>query len=201
MKYVGAVIGLLILVLFLCERAFPYWTAPTEQGRDARHRLFRMAKNLAIGGINFASAPVVAAAATQLAGRHALAWRPVWLGGWAGFAFDMVLLDLWIYAWHRAVHAWSFTWRFHQVHHQDEALDVTTAVRFHPGDVFLSSISRASVILLFGIPLRHVFLFEATTVVISAFHDVPGVGGLRSAYSPAGIRRQMSKFPLWFEAK
>ena len=58
---------------------------------------------------------------------------------WAWLPLDILLLDLWIYWWHRANHEWPFLWRFHEVHHRDRHLDATTALRFHFGEVALSA--------------------------------------------------------------
>ncbi|MEQ8800603.1 MAG: sterol desaturase family protein, partial [Haliea sp.] len=97
-------------------------------------------------------------------------WRPVWWGGWAGLALDMVLLDLWIYWWHRFNHVVPLLWRFHQVHHLDRTLDVTTAVRFHFGEVVLSALARVPVVVILGFPVTSVLAFEAALGAASAFH-------------------------------
>jgi len=44
-----------------------------------------------------------------------------------------------------------FLWRFHRVHHNDPTMDVTTASRFHTGEIAISSTLRIGVILLLGI--------------------------------------------------
>ncbi len=72
-------------------------------------------------------------------------------------------LDLWTYGWHRANHVIPFLWRFHRTHHSDPLMDVSTAVRFHVGEVAISSLVRLPLILLIGLPLgspadlRHAF--------------------------------------------
>lgn len=48
-------------------------------------------------------------------------------------------MDLSFYYWHVANHRIPFLWRFHNVHHLDPDLDVSTAVRFHFGEVGLSA--------------------------------------------------------------
>ena len=80
------------------------------------------------------------------------------------------MLDLWVYGWHRANHRIAFLWRFHQVHHRDKALDVTTALRFHPGEVLISALARAPVILVLAVPLSSVVVFEALVLAAAAFH-------------------------------
>jgi sterol desaturase/sphingolipid hydroxylase (fatty acid hydroxylase superfamily) len=58
---------------------------------------------------------------------------------WAEFALSFLLMDLGFYYWHAANHRVPILWRFHNVHHIDPDLDVTTALRFHFGEIALSS--------------------------------------------------------------
>jgi len=53
----------------------------------------------------------------------------------AEFILGFLLLDLTFYYWHRLNHSISFFWRFHNVHHVDSDLDVSTSFRFHFGEV------------------------------------------------------------------
>ena len=56
----------------------------------------------------------------------------------AGIAATIVVLDLVSYVWHRANHEVGFLWRFHRVHHADADYHVSTALRFHPGELLLA---------------------------------------------------------------
>ncbi len=47
-------------------------------------------------------------------------------------------MDYGFYWWHVATHKVPFLWRFHRVHHIDPDMDASTAVRFHPLDMFVS---------------------------------------------------------------
>jgi sterol desaturase/sphingolipid hydroxylase (fatty acid hydroxylase superfamily) len=89
---------------------------------------------------------------------------------WAWLPIDIVVLDFWIYWWHRANHEWTLLWRFHEVHHRDRHLDATTALRFHFGEVALSGAMRAIVIAALAIPLTSVILFEILALVATVFH-------------------------------
>jgi sterol desaturase/sphingolipid hydroxylase (fatty acid hydroxylase superfamily) len=66
------------------------------------------------------------------------------------FALGFLLMDLTFYYWHRANHQLLFLWRFHNVHHIDPDLDVSTAFRFHVGEIFLSAGFRIMQIGLIG---------------------------------------------------
>jgi sterol desaturase/sphingolipid hydroxylase (fatty acid hydroxylase superfamily) len=90
----------------------------------------------------------------------------MWIHGIVAF----LVLDVWTYWWHRLNHRIPFLWRFHQVHHSDSQLDVTTAYRFHFGEIFISSLLRIPFILLLGVQLWEIVLFDALVFVNIQFH-------------------------------
>jgi sterol desaturase/sphingolipid hydroxylase (fatty acid hydroxylase superfamily) len=66
------------------------------------------------------------------------------------FGLGFLLMDLSFYYWHVANHRLPFLWRFHNVHHFDPDLDVSTAVRFHFGEVALSAVFRVVQVTVIG---------------------------------------------------
>ena len=66
------------------------------------------------------------------------------------FIMTILLVDLYEYAWHRLNHLSKFLWRFHRAHHIDEELDVTTALRFHVGELAISYLAKAFFVLIIG---------------------------------------------------
>jgi sterol desaturase/sphingolipid hydroxylase (fatty acid hydroxylase superfamily) len=85
-----------------------------------------------------------------------------WLGAdpWAAVAVGIVSLDAVSYLWHRANHQVPLLWRFHQVHHGDASFHVTTALRFHPGELLLALPVRLAAVVALGVPPEGVLLFE-----------------------------------------
>lgn len=79
---------------------------------------------------------------------------------WAAIALSLVILDFAVWAQHVASHRWNWFWRLHRLHHSDLDIDVTTALRFHPGEILVSLTYKSAVILLLGPPLMAVFIFE-----------------------------------------
>jgi sterol desaturase/sphingolipid hydroxylase (fatty acid hydroxylase superfamily) len=156
--------------IFILERLFPAASpVKTALGR-AVEPLLRVVKNLGFGGINALASPLVVIPISAVAAQWSLDWRPPWLNSTAGPIVDLLLLDLWIYWWHRANHQIPLLWRFHEVHHLDQFLDVTSGVRFHLGEVLLSAVVRAAVILLLAIPLSTVVIFEMLLLTATLFH-------------------------------
>lgn len=79
---------------------------------------------------------------------------------WIELVMGFLALDLLIYAQHRLFHAWDFAWRFHRVHHSDPFLDVSSAWRFHIGEFFLSLLFKLALIVLLGLSMQTVLIFE-----------------------------------------
>src|SRR5215813_5385924 len=87
-----------------------------------------------------------------------------------GAAAAILLFDAWMYLWHRANHQLDFLWRFHRVHHSDPEMDVTTAIRFHAGEILISSALRLAVIPLLGITNRQLLVYEMLLLPVILFH-------------------------------
>src|SRR5512138_1393587 len=62
-------------------------------------------------------------------------------------------LDLFTYFAHVLLHKSWLGWQFHRVHHSENAMDVTTAFRQHPGETIWRIGSQLAAILIFGLPL------------------------------------------------
>ena len=74
---------------------------------------------------------------------------------------SLLAFDLAVYLIHLAFHTAPVLWRMHRVHHADVDFDVTTAVRFHPLQMVLSTLVKFAVILVLGTPVLAVLAFEA----------------------------------------
>ncbi len=162
LTYKGVVVLGALALLLVAERLLPV--------AKAIGGIRRVAKNISLAGLNAVLSWAVVVPLSALAASYALDWRPEWWSGWPGLLLDLLILDCWIYWWHRANHEWSFLWRFHEVHHLDEFLDASSALRFHFGEVLLSSLVRAGVILLLGVPLLSVVVFETLLALSAMFH-------------------------------
>ncbi len=81
-----------------------------------------------------------------------------------------IIMDMWNYTWHRINHRLPFLWRFHKIHHSDPNMDVTTSVRFHFGEIIISSALRLVVIFLVGIPIWVLIFYDTTLLICTIFH-------------------------------
>jgi sterol desaturase/sphingolipid hydroxylase (fatty acid hydroxylase superfamily) len=61
-----------------------------------------------------------------------------------------LLLDYTNYLWHVLNHKVPLLWRFHVVHHSDKDLDLTTAIRFHFGEIIGSIFYRGFFVFVSG---------------------------------------------------
>ena len=165
---VGAVIGAFTLSLFLLEIFIPL-------RRVKRPLLGRLIVNLSFATVAF----VTVSLTVRPAAEAVLGWT-----GHSGFGLAQLtaippvvrpflaflLMDLTFYWWHRANHRIPLLWRFHNIHHLDPDLDVSTAFRFHFGELAFSSAFRVAQIGLIGPSLGSYLLYEAVFQAGTLFH-------------------------------
>ncbi len=174
-----------ILIFLLLENFLPYAVSPFH-GSD---KWARWGRNVGLFAINIFISPLIVVPISVWATYNGLDWRPhfmpeFWANGWSLVA-DILLLDFFIYWWHRVNHRIPFLWRFHEVHHLDEFLDVTSATRFHFGEVILSALVRGGFIFLLDIPLYSVLIFETVVLICAIFQH-------SNVNLPAGLSKLLS---------
>jgi sterol desaturase/sphingolipid hydroxylase (fatty acid hydroxylase superfamily) len=143
-----------IAMAWLLQRMRPH----TGGGSSLRVNLGVWAVN---GVVMTAVCGACACAAAQWAEAQGLGLlRMVPLPVFVGLPFSVAALDLVSYLWHRANHCVPFLWRFHSVHHSDDHFTVSTALRFHPGELLLSLPIRLVAVVALGISPGVVVAFE-----------------------------------------
>ena len=58
------------------------------------------------------------------------------------------------------MHRVPLLWRMHSVHHSDRDLDATTALRFHPFELIVSTVYKSMLVALLGVPVLIALAFE-----------------------------------------
>ncbi|MGB8190739.1 MAG: sterol desaturase family protein [Chitinophagaceae bacterium] len=89
---------------------------------------------------------------------------------WVEYAIVFLLLDYSNYIWHILLHKLPFMWRFHLVHHTDRDLDITTAFRFHFGEMIGSIFFRGIAVILSGASPAMVLIYEIAFEAATQFH-------------------------------
>jgi sterol desaturase/sphingolipid hydroxylase (fatty acid hydroxylase superfamily) len=158
------VIATWALLLFVAERVFPASPWP-------KNGLPRILRNLSLGIIAAIASPVFQYGIGLVSGAVPPLFRLTdSFGSFTGIALQLLVLDIWAYALHRAYHRIPIMWRLHGVHHLDEHLDVTSAIRFHIGEIALSSVLRLIPVLAIGISVETNLLYGAILVMCAMFH-------------------------------
>jgi sterol desaturase/sphingolipid hydroxylase (fatty acid hydroxylase superfamily) len=155
-----------LLAFAVAERLAP--RAPRPGG--IRDDAFRLVRNGALWAVTAGASFLIVVPVTAWASGHASWTRPAWWSGAPGLLLDLLILDFWIYFWHRANHTVPLLWRFHEIHHRDRFLDATSALRFHFGEVLLSAAVRGAVIVALALPLVSVIVFEVLVLFAAIFH-------------------------------
>jgi sterol desaturase/sphingolipid hydroxylase (fatty acid hydroxylase superfamily) len=132
----------------------------------------RWATNLGLGFANlvlgFALSAIAAIAAAHWAAANGVGlFHWLALPGWLAIPLAVALLDMAVYWQHRILHMHPLLWRLHRTHHRDEAMDLTTGVRFHPGEIVVSGLWKAAVVIMLGADPAAVVVFETILTAAS----------------------------------
>lgn len=172
-------------LLWLAERRRPLRRAVEPEAAHA-------ARNLAVA--------VAAAAALQLVERPVVGplTKLVERRGWGllklarlprllEVALAVVLLDYTLYLWHVLTHRVPFLWRFHAAHHVDLDLDASTALRFHFGELAVSTVWRAGQVMLIGVSPLSLSVWQTFLLPSVLFHH-------SNVRLPLETERKLSRF-------
>jgi sterol desaturase/sphingolipid hydroxylase (fatty acid hydroxylase superfamily) len=139
----------ILALLFVLERLFPL-------RKSTRQTVTRVLVNFLISALTFFVAAVLVRP-SALAALHWANAKPFGivhllpLPAPLQFVLSFLLMDLAFYYWHIVNHRVPFLWRFHNVHHIDPDLDVSTGFRFHFGEVAMSVAFRVVQVSLIGV--------------------------------------------------
>lgn len=180
----GAILGLGALAILVAERRRPR-RASVQPDR------VRLPVNVALGALSAAAmslteAPASRAVARLVERRRLGIAQRLPLPVWAQDAVGFVLMDYTTYLWHVLTHKVPLLWRFHLVHHIDQELDASTALRFHAVDMLVSAPFRALQVLVSGASPRALAVWRNWFLLAILFHHsnwrLPGEWDRRLAY-------------------
>ncbi|MBI4051674.1 MAG: sterol desaturase family protein [Elusimicrobia bacterium] len=156
-----------LLVLLGIENKFPFKTCVEPKLRRYWINFFIAGSNALI--VNVLLGGIVVAYTRMLYNQGFGLMSYYGVGPFWNIVFSIVFLDFATYAWHMAYHRWPFLWRLHRVHHSDRDLDVTTASRFHLGEILLSTVYRLFLYPLWGPSVSAAALFEMLLLLAAQF--------------------------------
>lgn len=159
---------LLLMLFWLWETGQPFFGYRKGRIRHAARNIALALLNTLVLGLFFGAATVFVTEWTSRANIGLLnlaGFHPA-----IQFISALVLLDAWMYVWHRANHAVPLLWRFHRMHHSDNQMDVTTATRFHLGEHIVANVLRLGLVPLLGFQIWHIVVYEMMVIAITQFH-------------------------------
>jgi len=165
-RWAAPALALVGLGLLLLETRHPL-------RRHTRPRLERWWRNALLAGPALPAARLTLLPAmvglAQLPAPRYPARQLARLPGPLRLGLEVLVLDYLGYSWHRLLHS-PLLWRLHRVHHNDLDMDITTAWRFHFGEMLASIPYRAGLPALLGIRPATVLAYEAVFEAGTAFH-------------------------------
>lgn len=147
-------IGMPVLAFVFAALLLLQWRFPLRRQHFAVIR--RLARNLLLSIPSHAifrwlMLPVPIAVAAWAAARQIGILNWISLPNWLRLIICFLLMDYAYWWWHWANHRLSLFWRFHNVHHTDLDMDVSTASRFHFGEMLFSVGFLSLAVVLIGV--------------------------------------------------
>ncbi len=156
-----------LFFFLILELLVPYRLGTIPKGKRWLNNLGLAVFNSLI--LNFFFAGLIMQTALYVNERH-LGILNLWpLPYWLKILATVIFLDFILYVWHLLNHEMPFFWRFHRVHHSDMNMDVSTASRFHLGELGISAVIKVGLIYFLGADLTGIILFESLVVLTSQF--------------------------------
>ena len=85
---------------------------------------------------------------------------PIHKNSFAFYIFALVLIDFSNFIYHYLMHKIPGLWRFHQVHHSDMDVDISTTFREHPGETFIRVSFFIVCVFLLGVSPWIIIIFQ-----------------------------------------
>lgn len=135
------------------------------------HTLINLFFTLTTVIVNFLFAVLLVKASDFTTQRHFGILYLVKLPYWLHLLLGFMLLDLiGAYLIHLIEHKVKWMWKFHIVHHTDPHINATTALRHHPGESVFRAVFTTLAVLIAGVPIGLVMLYQSCSVFLSQFN-------------------------------
>ncbi|MGX5818103.1 sterol desaturase family protein [Chitinophaga lutea] len=157
-----------LVILWAIEGVIPRMRLQGNKYRHARTNLFF---TLTTAIVNFAFAFLIIRAAQWAGEKHLGVLYSMKLPVWAHAVLAILMMDLiGAYLVHYIQHKIAWMWHFHKIHHTDNAVDATTALRHHPVESVFRVAALLAAIVSMGIPVWMVMAYQSLSALMSQFN-------------------------------
>lgn len=161
------ILAVIFVVLFIAEKKRPLRKRKLEPTKRLITNALVAVPSFLLVRLMFIPA-IVAIAGFNRKRRFGLIPRPNKSVLWPVLSF--LVLDYSSYLWHKLNHKIPLLWRFHVVHHTDLDLDLSTAIRFHFGEMIGSVFFRGFFVWVSGASPLNVLIYEIIFEAETQFH-------------------------------
>ncbi len=159
-------LGSVFLLIYLAEHIYPQ----RKQHALSRHDFRNFGIGIFNAALTFAGGYGFQLVITSLSRHHVGLFNLIELPVYISLPVQILLLDIFMYWWHRINHIIPFLWQFHHFHHIDEEMNSTTALRFHAVELSLSYVARLLVFPFFGFSLTAILLYGLLFLPVVILH-------------------------------
>ncbi len=144
--------SLILSVLFVSLISWQYQHTPNNSEKN--YLIKNIKHNMILFIISYGIQALLLFRFLPSASQNTTSWS------WVMAIFCILYLDLITYFWHRLNHQIPWLWKFHKVHHSDNLLNTSSALRFHFVEVILGTLFRIGFFTFLQLPWHYYFIHE-----------------------------------------
>jgi len=153
---------------FIIENSLPLFTKDYSKTKHTGLNLFFTLTTIIV---NFIMAFILVGACEWVVENNFGVLQFLKLNVYATMILGLLMMDF-LSAWlpHWVEHKVKWMWQFHLIHHTDQHVDTTTANRHHPGESVIRFVFTTISVILIGLPLWLIFLYQSISVILTQFN-------------------------------
>jgi sterol desaturase/sphingolipid hydroxylase (fatty acid hydroxylase superfamily) len=156
------VLGSWLLILWVAESIIPL--RKNERGHLVTNLVFTISTVIINALLIYVLIAVINFCYANYVGLFVHVKMPIVLKAFIG----LLVLDFFAaYLSHRTMHNHQLFWRYHQVHHLDEMVDVTTGLRQHPLETMHRFVFLIAGVVVLGAPLWIVVIYQTASAILA----------------------------------
>ncbi len=161
---------LIIFTVFILQYLFEHFFPENKKYNDGKNER----RNILIGIINmllmFIPSALLVELLTLIEKYKIGLFQQVSLPFWINIIGSLLVMDFFMYWWHRFNHTKKILWYFHRFHHKDEKMNTTTAIRFHIVELLFSAVFKGLFYLFAGFSFIPLLLYEIIFFIVVLVH-------------------------------
>ena len=162
--------AIILFSVFVLQYLFEHFFPENRKYNDAKNEMGNVLVGIANAIVIFIPSALLVELISLIEKYKIGLFQLIHLSLWANIILSILVMDLFMYWWHRFNHTKKYLWYFHRFHHKDEKMNTTTALRFHSIELLLSAFFKGLFFILAGFSFLPILVYEILFFTVVLIH-------------------------------